>query len=82
MALRIAETDLNFGGQREALMVRHFLAAVPRQRFIEFVWKLMSMLDKCTDHGLCIFSIDLCKHEVARLPLHQSCDLAILTAKQ
>src|SRR5262245_31626025 len=62
-------------------MVRHLLAAIPRQRFIEFVWKLVSVLDKCADDGLCIFSTDLRKHEVARLPLHQRCDLAILAAE-
>src|SRR5215471_16262301 len=63
-------------------MVGHLLAAVPCQRFIEFVWKLMGVLDERTDDSLGIFAIDLCQHEVARLTLHQRCNLAVLTTEE
>jgi len=44
-AARIAEADFDVGRQGEALVVGHLLATIPSQRFVEFPWQLVRMLD-------------------------------------
>src|SRR5262245_38801503 len=80
--MRIAEVDLDVGGQRKALMVRQLFAAIPGQRLVEFVRQLVRVLDEGVDDGLGIFAVDLREHDVAGLPFDQGGNLAIVAAKQ
>ena len=50
-ALWIAEVNVNVGRQAEPLMIREFLAAVLRQRLVEFGRQRPSLPDERRYHG-------------------------------
>ena len=52
--LRIAEVDGNIGRQRKPLVLRHLLAAIPRQRFDELVGQVVRLVDQRGDHRLAV----------------------------
>ena len=64
------------------LVVSHLLAAIPRQRSVQFLWQAARILDQGIDDRLGVLAVDLHQHHVARLPLHQGRDLAVLAAAQ
>src|SRR5471032_481940 len=80
--LGIAEVNLDIGGQREALVIRHLLAAIPGERPVELVWQLLGVLDERIDDRFCVLARNLRKHHVARVTLNQRRDLAVLAAEQ
>lgn len=55
-------------------MVGHFRATIPGERFIEFSWQLMRLLDQRIDYRLAILAIDLGQHHVTRMALYQCGD--------
>ncbi len=56
--LRIAEVDLDVGGQRKSAVVGQLLATIPRQRPIELGWQLTRVLDQRIDHRLRVLAVD------------------------
>lgn len=80
--MRITEIDLDIGRQRESLVASHFLAPVPGQRFVEFLWQFASVFDQGVGHGSGIFSRELDQHQVARLTFDECRNLTILAAAQ
>ncbi len=54
--LWITEVDLDVGVQTEAFVIRHFFAAIPGQRLVEFSRQFVSMPDECIDHRLGVFA--------------------------
>lgn len=80
--MRIAEVDLDVGRHSETLMLRHLVAPIPRQRFVEFLRQLARMLDQRIDDRLGIFASDFHQHHIARLTFNQGGDLAIRIAEQ
>ena len=79
---RITEVHLDVGVQAEALVIRHFLAAIPGQRFIEFSWQLVGMLDQRVNDGLGVFALHPDQHDVTRMTFHQCCNLAVVAADE
>ena len=59
-------------------MVRHFLATIPGQRFVELGWKFVRMFDERINDGLGVFAGHSDEHHVTRLTLNQGRDLAVM----
>ncbi len=81
-ALRVTEVHLDVGIQAEALMICHFLAAIPGQRFVEFSRQLVCMLDERVDDRPGVFAGDSDQHHVTRMAFNQGRDLAVIAADE
>ena len=77
-ALRITEVNVNVGRQRKSSMIRKFLAPVPGQRFIEFIWELLGLLYQRGDDRLGVLVGHLRQHHVAGMTFDQGRDIAVL----
>ena len=81
-ALRIAKINVDVCRQREASVVRKFLATVPGQRFIQFLRQLGSVFDERIDNRLAVLARDLHQHHTTCLTLYQRCNLATAATTQ
>ena len=52
----IAEIDFDICRQRESLVASHFLAPIPRQRFVELLWQFASVFDQGVGDGPGVFA--------------------------
>jgi hypothetical protein len=73
---------LSIGRRRKALVLRHLLAAVPRQRAAELVRKTVCLLDQRSDHGPAVTATNLRQQHITRVPLDQGDDVAVRRAAQ
>lgn len=81
--MRITEVDLYVGSHREAPMVSHLFAAIPRQRFESFRGKFAGVFDQGADDRLGILTDDFHQHYLACMTLNKNCNLAVpATAQQ
>ena len=80
--MRVAEVDLDAGRQLEALVPRHFRAAIPGQGAVELMRQAPSMSGQGRSHGVRVFGHRLDQHHLARASLHQGRDLAMGIAEQ
>jgi hypothetical protein len=76
----IAEVHFDVGIQTEPLVIRHLLAMIPGQRFVEFPRLLVRMLDECIDHRLGVFAGYPYQHHVTCMTFNQGCDLTVVAA--
>ncbi len=81
-ALWIAEVNVNVGRQAEPLMIREFLAAVLRQRLVEFGRQRPSLPDERRYHRSGFLVGNLRQHHVSRLTFDQGGDVAVLWPRQ
>ena len=81
-ALRIAEIDFDIGCQREALVIRHLLASIPGQRFVELPRQFVGLFNQCINDRLGVFAFDPHQHAVAGVSFHQGADLAVVRTDQ
>jgi len=75
------EIDLDVGCQREALVLSHFFAAIPGQRFIQFPGQLVRLLDQRIGDRFTVPGVEPSEHDVARVSFDQSHDVATAIAK-
>lgn len=50
------DVDLDTSGHGEVLVPSHLRSPIPCQRFIDFLWQLPVMSDKCIDDGLAVLA--------------------------
>lgn len=78
----IAEIYRDVGRQRESFVVRHFLAPIPCQGFVEFLRQLSGIFDQGVGDCRGIFPRQLDQHQIARLAFYQCRYLTILAATE
>src|ERR1039458_3972889 len=63
-------------------MIGHLGTPVPRQRFVEFLRQLVSVLDQSIGERLGVFAGDLYQHYVAGMTFHEGRNLATTGSTQ
>jgi hypothetical protein len=74
----IAEIDLRAGGDGEALVVSHLLAAIPGQRAAQLLRQFAQVFTERGYHGRRVLARDLKKHHKPRMALDQRDDVRVV----
>src|SRR3974390_865469 len=80
--LRIAEVNIDVGGQREPAMIGKLFAPVPGQGLIQLVRYHLRLFDQRGNDGLRILVGYLRQRHVTRMPFDQRRDVAVLLPGQ
>ena len=78
----IAEVDLHVGGNGEALVVSHLLAAIPGQGAAQFLGQFAHVLGERGHHGRRILAWHLEKHHKAGMALDKRRDVRVVRSRE
>ena len=76
--MRIAEVDIDIGGQFQALMIGQFLSAIPREGLVELPREFLGLLDQGRDDAFGILVRDFEQHHIPGMAFDQRGDVAVL----
>ncbi|CUH47827.1 hypothetical protein RUA4292_02003 [Ruegeria atlantica] len=78
--MRVAKVDVEIGGQCQVLVIGKLFAAVPGQRLAKLSRQMLDLCGQRSHDSLRFFPAHLHEHDIARAPLHQRRDEAVLRA--
>jgi len=76
--VRVAEVDVEICGQRQVLMISKLLAAVLGQHAPQVSGQMLDLCGQRCDDGLHFLAAHLGEHHIARAPLDQRGNEAVL----